>query len=458
MNRSNILQPVDDQDVCLEPSSRILRIFVVVIGIALGQVFLYGPSLAGRKILLPLDILAQPGVYIPRTSEGAKIVAQDPTLSDWIYVYEPSRRFAVSEFQAHRLPMWAPFEFAGVPFISLKFSPFLLLQCCTESPVILAWAQLALAIVAGLGAYLFSRRALAVSFWPAAIGAWGYRLTGFFILWQGCSVSFPGRLAPMDTAGGAWRYATRSPPGGSRVEPDDLSCAGKWSIRYRRAGAVGVRTYGLWRCLQANNSGCSQRHWRGLFARLAIGWTLGFLFAAPYLLPVLEYTRTGARMARRSAGAEERAPVGLKALPQVILPDFYGTSQKPSMRFVAGHHSESSAATYAGLLTTMLVAPLAFCSRRHRGMNIFLVLLLVFGLSWCLDLPILVSVLRLPGMNMMSHNRLVFLASFAILALATIGLEALLRGFCSLALVVVDTRGHACGPVRMVFVPELPPS
>ena len=409
----------------IEPGSGSLRIFVVVIGIALGQVFLYGPSLAGRKVLLPLDILALPGVYIPRTPEVAKIAVQDLTLIDWVYVCEPSRRFAVSEFQAHRLPMWAPYEFGGVPCISL--SPFFLLQCCTESPVILAWAQLTLAIVSGLGAYLFFRRALAVTFWPAAVGGWGYPLTGFFILWQGCSVSLPVAWLPwiLLAVHNATRPEARLAGVGVSAATFLVLVSGPLDI----AGQVllGSGLYGLWRCREANKGG-GERYWRGLLARLAVGWTLGFLLAAPYLLPVLEYSRTGARVARRSAGTEERPPVGLKALPQVILPDFYGTSQKPSMRFASGHHSESSAATYAGVLATMLVAPLAFCSRRHWGMNTFLVFLMVFGLSWCLDIPILVSVLRLPGMNMMSHNRLVFLASFAILALAVIGLEALLRG------------------------------
>ena len=30
---------------------------------------------------------------------------------------------------------------------------------------------------------------------------------------------------------------------------------------------------------------------------------------------------------------------------------------------------ESSAAAYAGVLATLLVAPLAWCSRRHRSIN-----------------------------------------------------------------------------------------
>jgi hypothetical protein len=42
--------------------------------------------------------------------------------------------------------------------------------------------------------------------------------------------------------------------------------------------------------------------------------------------------------------------------------------------------------------------------------------------------PGVVDLLRLPGLKLMSHNRLVFVASFAILALTSIGLDALLRG------------------------------
>ena len=60
------------------------------------------------------------------------------------------------------------------------------------------------------------------------------------------------------------------------------------------------------------------------------GWTLGILLASPYLLPILEYSQTGARMARRSQGEEERPPVGLAALPQTVLPDMYGSTQDGS--------------------------------------------------------------------------------------------------------------------------------
>ena len=43
-------------------------------------------------------------------------------------------------------------------------------------------------------------------------------------------------------------------------------------------------------------------------------------------------------------------------------------------------------------------------------------------------MPIIVGVLRLPGLNMMSHNRLVFATCFAFVALAGVGLEVLSKG------------------------------
>jgi hypothetical protein len=164
------------------------------------------------------------------------------------------------------------------------------------------------------------------------------------------------------------------------------------------------------------------------FTRLTVGWVIGLLLAAPAVLPALEHARTGSRMARRATGTEERPPVGLAALPQVVLPDLYGSSQTGSFSIFpkgVGNLQESSAGAYSGALATLFAAPLAFFSRRHRREKWFWVALAGLGLGWCLNVPGVVQILRLPGLNMMSHNRLVFFTCFAILALAAIGLEAL---------------------------------
>src|SRR5262249_39282544 len=89
---------------------------------------------------------------------------------------------------------------------------------------------------------------------------------------------------------------------------------------------------------------------------------------------------------------------------------------------------ESAAAAYTGLLATLLAAPLAWCSPRHRSINYFWVVLAFLGLAWMLNVPGLVQLLRLPFLNMLSHNRFVFVTSFSILALAVTGLDVLWRG------------------------------
>lgn len=82
------------------PQGRVARLVVLLAGIALCQFVLYGPSLVGKRILLPLDILAQAGVYLPQTEEVARVEPQNLFASDLIYELEPMRRFVVSEGRA----------------------------------------------------------------------------------------------------------------------------------------------------------------------------------------------------------------------------------------------------------------------------------------------------------------------------------------------------------------------
>jgi hypothetical protein len=408
-------------------SRNVVKLLALLGGVVLVQAFLYGPSLAGRKILLPLDILTMPDVYLP-SQPGQEQFSRSARLGDLIYLLEPARRFAVAELRTGRLPMWCPGYFAGAPFIWPKFSPFLALQCCTESPVVLAWSQLLMAIVAALGAYLFFRRVLAVSFWPAAICGWCYPLTGFLVLWQGYPTGLavywlPWILLAVD----------KTVRGTGRVTPLRLgvaTCLVLVSGHLDVAGQVLLVSglYGLWRLLETHRNRWFRCQARRAVLGLASGWTLGFLLAAPYLLPAVEYSQTGARMARRWAGFEERRPVGLEALPQMLLPSMYGAGTGNSLRCKADSQLESSAAAYTGVVATLLAAPLAWCSRRHRSVNVFWACLGFFGVSWCLNVPGIVHLLRLPGLNMMSHNRLAFATSFAILALSATGLEVIWQG------------------------------
>lgn len=405
--------------------SRLARILIVLAGIVLGQFILYGPSLAGRKILLPLDILAQPGMYLPQTPEVMKIEPRNTSLSDLVEVAEPTRKFGYEELHAGRIPMWTPYNFAGAPFTRSNFSPFSLMASLVASPVILAWTQMLAAMVAGFGAYLFCRRVLRLSFWQGAIAAWCYPLTGFFILWLGFPTSPPVVWLPwiLLAVDKTTRRTSAFAPIGLALATCLVLISGQIDVAAQVMLASGL--YALWILVEEHREGFFQAPMRKATAAVVAGWILGFLLAAPYLLPVLDYARSGARLGRRGSGDEERPPAGIKALPQIVLPYMYGTRETGSLRLVEGNELESSAATYAGVVATLLVAPLAWCSRRHRRTCVFFIVLALVSVSWCLNVPGLVDLLRLPGLNMMSHNRFVFAASFAIVAMAAIGLEVL---------------------------------
>ena len=91
----------------MEPR-RGLRAGILIAGLVLCQAVLYGESLLGQKILLPLDVLAERGYYLPAGSDLAGVQPHNIMLSDRVLYYEPERRFAASELRAGRAPRWNP--------------------------------------------------------------------------------------------------------------------------------------------------------------------------------------------------------------------------------------------------------------------------------------------------------------------------------------------------------------
>jgi hypothetical protein len=432
---------------------------MVLAGIALEQAILFGPSLAGAKILLPVDILAQPRVCVPIVPGQPQVVPHDSIPSDQVYEVEPGRKFALRELRAGRLPLWCPYQYTGVPAFRWNLSPPCLPRYLVESPRVLAWTQMLLAMVAGLGGYAFLRRVLSVGFWPAALIAWCYPISGAFVVWQGFGI--PPVICWLPWCLLATDMAVREPRGWGGALLALTTCFALNGGQPDVAGQVLLCSglYAVWCYLhQYRTLRVSRRSFAAVAATL-LGWTLGILASAWFLWPMAEYMQTSSRIRERSAGKEERPPGGIESLPLVILPDVYGRTQQGSVFLGTGNVPESAAGGYAGLLAALLAAPLAFCSRKHLSGNILWILLGLFGLGWALNVPGLVAVLRMPGLRIMSHNRLVFITSFAVLAMAAVGLDALWRQKPSprwwflLPMVVSAVVGVAC-LYRMLVLPE----
>lgn len=413
------------------PRSRSARVALVLLGIVLCQFVLFGPSLVGKRILLPLDILATPTTYLPMTPEVEAITPHNPVLSDIVCQFEPQRRFAVAELRAGRFPFWSPYQYCGAPAVWPKFSVFQWIGFLTPSPVILAWVQLAEALVAGLGAYVFFRRVLGVSFWAAAFPAWCYPLTAFFIFWTGFPTSVAAYWLPwlLTAVNEVVCHPRPRALAGLAVATALVLTGGHLDVAGQVLLASGL--FALWRWAELCAGEWLRGSGRRILVFLTLGWTAGFLLAAPHLLPLLEYVQTGARMVKRSAGKEERPPIGLVALPQLAMPLMHGSTETDSLPLFPkkqGTYVEGVSAGYAGVVALLLAAPLALAHRRHRTSAWCWLALGFVGLSWALNVPGFVQLLRLPGLNMMSHIRLVFWTAFAVLALAALGLDALRQG------------------------------
>jgi hypothetical protein len=408
--------------------TKALRLLALVLGVVVGQAILYGPSLVGDRVLLPLDVLAENSIYLPKTPEMEKNLLHDVIRSDLVLYYEPARQFAIAELRAGRLPWWSPYEFAGVGCFRWTLSPPWLLGYLIASPVVLAWIQLLVALVAAGGAYVFFRRVVRVEFWPAAIAAWCYPLTGSYILWQGYWLPavmcwLPWMFVAVDTTvrrPGGWGGPLLALLSGIVLLGGAIDIGGQVLL------ASGI--YAVWCFIDQYGLQWRSRPALVAAAAPALAWTLGIAASAWMALPLAEYLQTGSRPKARSQGVEERPPVGREALPEVVLPDMYGSARHGSCRIGTDSLQESSAGAYAGLLATLFLAPLAWTSRRHRSIAILATVLGFVGLSWALDVPGMVQLLRLPGLNLVSHNRFVFVTAFAFLTLAVIGLNVLWEG------------------------------
>ena len=403
----------------------LVRAAILLAGLATVQFILFGPSLCGSKLLLPLDQLARWHYYLPPTPQFASVQPYDLALCDQVILFEFERRFAAREFRAGRLPLWTPDIYLGAPYaIWGKYAPFNWLYCAFPSPVTLAWMQFLKALLAGGGAYLFFRRVLRIGFWPATIGAWCYPLTGFFMLWQGYPQSevaawFPWLLLAVDGL-------VRHPLGWSGPALAVLTCTillTRVDVAVQALAACGIFT--LWRIWEEYRSGAPVRPLLAAGAAAAAGWLIGCLLAAPYLLPLEEYSHAGERILQRTLGTEERPPGGLGELPRLVLPEIYGATHWGSYLLTGGNLLENGAAASVGFVATMLLVPMAWFSRAHRSSNLFWTLLCLVALGWTLDLPGIVDLLRAPGLKVFSHNRLTFVAAFALLVLTVVGLQVM---------------------------------
>jgi O-antigen/teichoic acid export membrane protein len=162
---------------------------------------LFAPVTLGRRTLLPADNLL---AMEPWRSAAAQFGAAEPPvphnklLDDLVLENYPWKKFILESLAARELPLWNPYQFAGLPFLAAgqhsalyPFSAIFYAIPLARAYGVFIVSQL---FLAGILAYLFLR-VLGLSRMSALFGAIVYELSLFMVR----SVVFP-----MIVAGAAW--------------------------------------------------------------------------------------------------------------------------------------------------------------------------------------------------------------------------------------------------------------
>lgn len=396
----------------------------LIAGWSLPALFVFGAAcFKGHTINCPSDLLMLPGFHTAPESSPAEQVKNDTTLMDLVQLAAPAREFMAQEYRHGRIPVWNPYIFCGAPFaVANKFSPFELLYVAFPVPQILIWMQLAQSVVMGLGTYLFLNRSLAVSRPAAVLGSVLSPYLGFLTVWQG----FTGLTASvcclpwlLNFTDAAFRRPFSNAVSCLALSTTFAVVCGATDITALVLVTAGLRM--LWNCAAS----CNLKRIRAGAISTTAGWILGLSIASPHLLPLLEYSGSGARMAQRSAGAEERPPIGMEALWQLVVPEFFGGSRAlvPYLG-PAGNMAESTGGAYLGLATLLCITLCMPLFKGWRRELLFWIPVALLGLSWQIDFPGVVSLQRLWPLNMLSWNRWVFITAFTQLVLAALAFDA----------------------------------
>src|SRR5947209_19548665 len=143
---------------------RILPDLWAALGLLLLPLILFAPVTLGSHTVLPADNLL---AVQPWRSAAAQFGAADPPvphnklLDDLVLENYPWKKFILESLHAGQLPLWNPYQFAGLPFLAAgqqsTLYPFSIIFYLAPLPRAYGLFTLSQFFLAGLFTYLFLR-------------------------------------------------------------------------------------------------------------------------------------------------------------------------------------------------------------------------------------------------------------------------------------------------------------
>ncbi|MEO8381127.1 MAG: YfhO family protein [Acidobacteriota bacterium] len=382
---------------------------------------LLGPALVTGRVYGPVDILYE---YDPLSAVGQRYGmtgAHNPSAVDIISEFFPWRLAVRESFRRGEWPLWNGYNLCGHPLAaeaqSAPYSPFTWIACLLPAAVSMSYSAAIVLFLAGLGAFLFARE-LECREGVAFLAAVGWSLAASIVLYSLTAMGFAtAYLALLLVA--THRIAARPGVASGALLTTVLSLtllAGHPESLY--LDVLVASAYGAFELVRRR-----ERPWRAIAAAAGAGLAT-LLVCAVFLLPLLEAIPQSAEYRRKSgrtAAREISGPQVLAGLATNVFPQLHVRSwESPRLSYVAAE---------TGAVGSILLGLAVYALWRVRGPRTwFFGALALFGIAVGSGWPPLLNVLRrFPLFGITQLERFVFAAALALVILAALAFEEILR-------------------------------
>lgn len=158
---------------------------LVALGLCLLPLLFFWPVALGDRTLLPADNLFSVEPWRSAAAQFGVTVPHNGLLSDLVLENYPWKKFILESLKARQLPLWNPYQFAGLPFLAAgqhsALYPFSILFYIIPLPRAYGLFTVSQFFLAGLFMYIFLR-SLGLGRVAASFGAIAYQFSLFMVV------------------------------------------------------------------------------------------------------------------------------------------------------------------------------------------------------------------------------------------------------------------------------------
>ena len=385
------------------------------------------PKLLQGKFPIPADSLL--GLYHPWRDlsidnyNTGKFPIKNPLITDPVLQTYPWRALVISNFKKLEFPLWNPYSFSGQPLLaniqSSSFQIFNLLFFFMPFRIAWSLAVILIPILSTFFMYLFLR-SLDLSKIASVFGSLVLPFTGFFMVWLSWGTVVTAALwLPLIL------YAINK-----FFKIQSILWLVLLAFALSQTVLVGHWQTALYTIIVSSFYAAFKflrTPQKKILIALLVVFFLGLTSTAIQLLPSFEFIKFSSRNADQGYFPKRLDWfLPIKQLAQIIAPDYFGN---PTTYNYSGIWNYAEFVSYVGIIPLFFVIFSLF--KIKKSYHIFFIVLSLISIALALKNPISIIPYKynFPLLSTIQPSRIIFVFTFSLVVLASIGLDQFLRKF-----------------------------